>query len=339
MRDFPEYRDVPLAIGGRQDRRGVIATCNYPARKFGVRSAMATAHALRLCPQLHVIPGRMDEYKKVSAQIMALYRQVTDKIEPLSLDEAYLDVTDSSLYKGSATRIAEMLRQQVRETTGITISAGVAPNKFLAKIASDWNKPDGLFVVTPDQVSDFVKDLPVSKINGVGKRTTEKLQSLGIETCSDVQDHPESYLIEKFGQFGSRLYQLSRGIDDREVVTERIRKSISIEHTYPTDLTSISECIQQIPLLYEELMERFERLKETKRQHREGQIKGIFVKVKFTDFEQTTVEHQVTEQDMTLFEPLIREGYERHKKPVRLLGLGFRLDSDQGEHYRQLPLW
>lgn len=339
MRDFPEYRDIPLAIGGRQDRRGVIATCNYPARNFGVRSAMATAHALRLCPELKVIPGRMDEYKKVSAQIMALYQQVTDKIEPLSLDEAYLDVTDSKLFKGSATRIAEMLREQVRETTGITISAGVAPNKFLAKIASDWNKPDGLFVVTPDQVMDFVKDLPVSKINGVGKRTAEKLKSIGIETCSDVQQHSESELVDRFGQFGSRLHQLSRGVDYREVVTERIRKSISVEHTYPKDLTSIDICISQIPTLYEELMRRFDRLKETKRLKRSGRVKGIFVKVKFSDFEQTTVEHQVVEHDISLFEPLMREGYERYKKPVRLLGLGFRLDSDEDDHCQQLPLW
>ena len=176
VRDNPDLRGRPLAVGGSPEKRGVIATCNYEARDFGVRSAMASGQALRLCPDLLIVPPRMKHYQQVSRDIHSIFSHYTDLIEPLSLDEAYLDVSGSEHCHGSATLMAKELRQKVRTDVGIIISAGVAPNKFLAKIASDWNKPDGLFVITPDQVDEFVKKLPVNKLHGVGKVTAEKLR-------------------------------------------------------------------------------------------------------------------------------------------------------------------
>lgn len=333
MRDEPRYRDIPLAIGGSSDRRGVIATCNYPARAYGVRSAMATAHALKLCPQLTVIPGNMDKYRDVSKTILAIYHSVTDKVEPLSLDEAYLDVSDSSLYQGSATRIAQMLRAEVESQTGITISAGVAPNKFLAKIASDWNKPNGLFVITPDQMESFIEALPVQKFHGVGTKTAEKLLAQNIHTGGDLRQRSLEELTERFGQFGLRLYELSRGVDNREVVNERTRKSISVEHTFANDLISLAECLKQLPSLLAELQKRF------KKYDGNQAIIGFFVKLKFNDFTQTTIEQRIISYDETLFDDLLVEGFSRGRKPVRLLGIGYRLNDKEIMHYEQLALW
>ncbi len=333
MRDNPEYCDIPLAIGGRSDRRGVIATCNYPARAFGVRSAMATAYALKLCPTLTVIPGQMEKYRQVSKQIMQLYREVTDKIEPLSLDEAYLDVSDSELFQGSATRIAEMLRHRVFEVTGITISAGVAPNKFLAKVASDWNKPDGLFVIRPEQVDAFVENLAVKKLHGVGSKTAEKLELMEVTTCADLKRLSKEHLAEHFGRFGERLFELSRGVDNREVVTQRVRKSVRVEHTFSKDLKTISECLSHLPDLYQQLLQRFNQLKG------KPSIQGIMVKLKFSDFTQTTIEHRSRLHNEALFAGLMKQGYLRSNKPVRLLGLGFRLESCGIEEPQQLSLW
>lgn len=332
MRDDPSLSDIPLAIGGASDRRGVISTCNYPAREFGIRSAMATAHALKLCPQLRVMPGNMAKYREASEQIMAIYRDYTDLIEPLSLDEAYLDVSNCEQHGGSATRIAEEIRQRVREAVGITISAGVAPNKFIAKIASDWNKPDGLFVVTPAQVEAFVLQLPVSKIFGVGKVTAAKLQGMGIETCADLREHSMARLVDRFGRFGKRLYELSRGEDDRPVRVSRDRKSISVEHTFSSDLPDLYSCLQQLPGMLEELKLRYTRHQEQR------DIAGAVVKLKFHDFTQTTIEQAATECPLLLYQHLCQEAWLRGSKPVRLIGVGYRLRPHNPQQAVQLNL-
>lgn len=332
MRDNPQLRDIPLAVGGRSDRRGVIATCNYPARAFGVRSAMSTARALQLCPSLTVVSGNMDKYRQASQQIMEIFREYSDLIEPLSLDEAFIDVTDCSKRHGSATLIAKEIRKKVREAVGITLSAGVAPNKFLAKVASDWNKPDGQFVITPDQVDAFVETLPVNKISGVGEKLTLRLHEAGVETCGDLRSWTLPELIDRFGKMGQRLYEHARGIDDRPVRVSRVRKSVSVEHTYPRDLAGLADCIEQLPVLLSELKQRYERLRGN------PGVSGVFVKVKFCDFVQTTAEQVADAPSSELFKQLMAEAYSRGGRAVRLLGVGYRLKTDSQKSPEQLSL-
>lgn len=321
MRDHPELRHVPLAVGGSANTRGVIATCNYLARGFGVRSAMPTSQALKLCPSLVVLPVSMSKYRQASAQIHTIYQDYTDKIEPLSLDEAYLDVTHSPQHHGSATLIAQEIRQRIADTVGITASAGIAPNKFLAKIASDWQKPNGQFVITPDAVSSFLNTLPVSKIFGVGKVTAQKLADLKVNTCQDLQAWSKLDLHQHFGKFGDRLYELCRGIDHREVIVERERKSVSIERTYAHDLPDIQACLAQLPDLQAALQERITR------SNAQTHIHKLFVKMRFNNFKHTTVEcvdHVIHEET---WQQLMKMAYDRGQLPVRLLGLGVRLQQ------------
>jgi DNA polymerase-4 len=332
MRDDPSLTNIPIAIGGRSDRRGVISTCNYPAREFGIHSAMSTAQALKRCPHLHLIPGNMQKYRDASQQIFDIYREVTELIEPLSLDEAFLDVSESDLYSGSATRIAQFLRYRVEQEVGITISAGVAPNKFLAKIASDWNKPNGMKVVAPEDVADFVENLPVKKIHGVGKKTAEKMYSLGIQTCEQIREQTPAYLQEHFGSFGERLLELSQGIDDRPVSNTRDTKSVSVEHTFAKDLQTLERCLEQVEPLKEELARRYKNLKQKRL------VSGLFVKLKFHDFTQTTVEQQADINQHSLFVDLLRQAYARGERPVRLIGLGYRLAAVPQQNYQQLLL-
>jgi DNA polymerase-4 len=209
MRDDPSLRGRPVAVGGQAHQRGVIATCNYEARRYGVHSAMATAHALKRCPDLIVLPPSFDKYRAASAQILTIYRDYTELVEPLSLDEAYLDVSQATQCKGSATLIAQEIRARIQSTVGITASAGIAPNKFLAKIASDWRKPNGQFAITPDAVTEFVAALPVGKLFGVGKVTAEKLNQLGVHTCGDLRAWDGLALQAQFGKFGEKLFSRS----------------------------------------------------------------------------------------------------------------------------------
>jgi DNA polymerase-4 len=331
MRDEPSLRGRPLAVGGRPDQRGVIATCNYEARRFGIHSAMATAQAMKLCPELLVIPPNMEKYRIASRQIMEIYRDYTELVEPLSLDEAYLDVTESKHCKGSATLIAQEIRRRIVETVGITASAGVAPNKFVAKIASDWNKPDGLFLVRPDEVDAFVAALPVKKLFGVGKVTAAKLHSLGAQTCADLRSWTMQELQQHFGSFGARLYDLCRGIDVREVNPVRERKSISTEETYTPDVPDLPACLALLPELMEHLQGRI------KRNNAEKFINKLFVKIKFNDFQQTTVECVGYAPNLAIYTHLMETGWLRASRPVRLLGVGVRLSDI--EQVEQLSLF
>lgn len=323
MRDDPSLRELPVAVGGRADQRGVIATCNYEARRFGVRSAMATSQALQRCPGLVVLPPAMEKYRVASRQVLAIYRDYTDLVEPLSLDEAYLDVTDSAHCNGSATLIAQEIRARIEQAVGITASAGIAPNKFLAKIASDWNKPNGQFVIKPHQIDAFVADLPVDKLFGVGKVTAAKLKTLGAVTCADLRDWPLARLQQHFGKFGERLFELCRGIDMREVSATRERKSVSVEETYVVDLPDLAACMQHLPGLIDNLAQRVQRAKAERNMHK------LFVKIRFSDFRQTTVECLGTSIDFAHFQQLVETGFQRRKRPVRLLGVGVRLREDE----------
>lgn len=320
MRDNPDLADKPIAVGGSPDRRGVVATCNYAARKFGIHSAMASATARKRCPDLIIVRPEMEKYREASQLIHEVFANYTDIIEPLSLDEAFLDVSLSDQYRGSATRIAEAIRTEVYDKVGITISAGIAPNKFLAKIASDWNKPNGQFVITPEQIDEFVAALPVKKIPGVGKVTASKMKRLGIENCSDLRQLSIEKLREYFGSFGDRLHDLSLGIDHRPVQTERIRKSVSVEHTYALDLVSLTDCLKALPELNLRLAKRLEKLDD------DYQIHKQFIKIKFHDFVHTTVEMLSSSAAAENFEHLFEQGFARGDRPVRLLGMGVRLE-------------
>ncbi len=332
MRDDPRLAGKPLAVGGAADRRGVVATCNYEARAWGVRSAMPMGQALKLCPDLQVVRPRMDAYKAVSREIHAIFRDYTETIEPLSLDEAYLDVSASSHFDGSATRIAQDIRRRVSQELHITVSAGVAPNKFLAKIASDWRKPNGLFVITPDQVEDFVAALPVNKLHGVGKVTADKLGRLGIDTCLDLRDWSKLALVREFGSFGERLWHLARGVDERAVQVDSRRQSVSVENTFDKDLPDLASCLEHLPELLSQLDTRMARLDASYRPDKP------FVKIKFHDFSQTTLEQAGARRDLDSYKLLMSAAFARGNKPVRLLGVGVRLLDLRGRH-EQLELF
>ena len=340
IRDNPELAGLPIAIGGTSGR-GVVATCSYEARAFGVRSAMPVSEALRLCPHLELLRTDMPRYQAVSRQLMNLLREFTHLVEPLSLDEAYLDVTGSERYQGSATLMARAIRERVRQELGITVSAGVAPNKFLAKVASDWNKPDGLCVVAPEDVTDFVADLPVEKLVGVGPRTAERLHELGIRTCEQLRDWSEMALRERFGRHGARLFSMARGEDERPVAISRPRKSISVETTYSRNLETLAQCQSALEGLVSDL-------------HRRMARKGIdgtgatameklFVKLRFADFETHTRESLWRQPQLPGaddFLPLLESLYGDVPRPVRLLGLGVRFPVASGRGAgRQLSLF
>lgn len=332
MRDDPSLRDIPIAIGGAADRRGVIATCNYPARAYGVKSAMSTANALKLCPHLTLVKGRMEEYRAVSQQIRRIFLRYTDLIEPLSLDEAYLDVSESSLFSGSATLIAQDIRHSIERETGLTASAGVAPIKFVAKVASDENKPNGLCVITPDKLDDFVKQLPLKKIPGVGKVTLQKLNALDLFNCEDVRNYSLDKLIKQFGKFGPSLWDRCHGIDNRSLSVNRKRKSVGVERTLDKDLQSLQACQAMLISLIDKLVER---LRDDKGHARP--IKSLGVKLKFSDFQQTTVECQHTSVQEEVLVNLLATAYSRcNGRGVRLVGIHAGL-ADNIDN-RQIPL-
>ena len=319
MRDDPDLRGRPLAVGGRPNSRGVVATCNYEARAFGVHSAMASSHALRLCPDLLIVPPDMPRYRQAAAAIRRIFFDCTDLVEPLALDEAYLDVTEVAAGI-TATNIARELRQRIAAEVGVTVSAGVAPNKFLAKIASEWRKPDGLFVIRPDQVDIFVRELPVTRLHGVGRVMAERLQKLGIETCADLRDIEPLQLVKWFGRFGQRLAELSHGIDERPVSPHRERKSVSVERTFETDLPTLAACMAALPPLLERLQERMRGLTERP-------VLQLMLKLKSDNFRQTTIERAATGLSLQDFEPLCMQAFARLQRPIRLVGVGVRLDS------------
>ena len=324
LRDRPDLRGKPIAVGGSPDGRGVVATASYEARKFGVRSAMASATAIRLCPQLVFIRPDFSKYKAASKKIRAIFERFSERIQPLSLDEAYLDVTGSERHGGSATRIAEEIRRLIREETGLTASAGVAPNKFLAKIASDINKPDGLKVIRPGEIEAFMTNLPIEKIWGVGKVTAKKMHSKGIRTCGDLQKYSVTQLSSMFGSWGPGLYDYSRGIDNREVHEDRERKSLSVEETFRDDLVSLEQCMEKLPELYDDWNERMVRSGDASR------IRGINVKFKFDDFKNMTREKVFTGYpSLKDFRALLEEAYTVRPDPIRLIGIGVKLDSSE----------
>jgi DNA polymerase-4 len=317
VRDRPSLRGKPVGVGGARDRRGVLTTCNYEARKFGVRSAMPTFMALQRCPNLIVLPTRFDVYRREAAVIRGILHRFTSLIEPLSLDEAYLDVT-AHPSAPRAAGLAQAIRNTIFHKTKLTSSAGVGPNKLIAKIASEMNKPNGQFEVKPEEVYDFMKDLPVRKIWGIGEKSERKLEELGVKTCGELQRFSRPELVDLFGRFGLELYDLSRGIDDRPVEPDRPRKSLSTEETFAADLTTLEQCEEKLEELFQDLMADLAQKESTR------QITKIFVKLKFNDFTRTTTERAGLAPTLEAFRSLLTEAFARAGKPVRLIGVGVR---------------
>lgn len=317
IRDNPHLANHPVAVGGKTKQRGVLTTCNYIAREYGVRSAMPAAIALRKCPKLIIVPGRMDVYRQTSQKIREIFLRYTQVIEPLSLDEAFLDVSECTLFKGSATLIAQDIRRNIEKELDLTASAGIAPIKFVAKIASDMNKPNGQFVVTPAELHDFIDELPLEKIPGVGKVTFDKLQQLGLLKGRDIKALAESDLVGKFGKFGRSLWQKCQGNDPRGVETSRLRKSVAVERTFSVNQVHESDLAEYLSdKLIPELKNRASDYIDARG------INKVGVKVKFHDFHQTTKElkHEAIDEDVLL--SLLHEALQRGEgKEVRLLGI------------------
>ena len=318
QRDNPDLRGKPVIVGGQPNSRGVVAACSYEARVFGIQSAMPSSRAVRLCPDAIFVKGRFDAYREASRQMHAIFREYTDLIEPLSLDEAYLDVTDCEQCQGSATLIAKQIKQKVKERMNLVVSAGVSYNKFLAKIASDMDKPDGLYVIRPEQAESFITTLPVRKFHGVGKVTEQKMHKHGIQTGADMRARSETDLCKIFGKSGGYYYRIARGIDERPVRSNRVRKSIGKENTFGKDLTNLEEIKGRLKDIAEQIAKLLVK--------REVMAKTLTLKVKYDDFTQITrafsyKEYIQTAEEMIETIPALMERTELGRRPCRLLGL------------------
>lgn len=317
QRDQPDYKDKALIVGGQPNSRGVVAACSYEARKFGIHSAMPCSQAYRLCPQAIFVPPRFEAYREVSEQIRVIFWKYASEVEPLSLDEASLDVSYTEAYGGSATRIAQAIKRDILAETRLIASAGVSYNKFLAKIASDMDKPDGLYVIKPDQGEAFVADLPIAKFHGIGPATEAKMNKLGIEFGKDLRKWTQDDLTEKFGKVGNYYYNIARGIDNRPVRSQRIRKSLGKETTFAEDIISIPELLAQLEMLAEQVLTSLEKHKLTGR--------TLTVKVKYANFQQVTRAH-TTDDDLDLATikallPMLLQRTNAGQQSIRLLGL------------------
>ncbi|MBI3049359.1 MAG: DNA polymerase IV [Acidobacteria bacterium] len=317
QRDHPELRGRPVAVGGAPGDRGVVAAASYEARAFGVRSAMPMARASRLCPSLVIVPPDFTKYRAVSQQIFDIFRRVTPLVEPLSLDEAYLDVTENAWGETLGTNVARRLKAEVRDATGLTASAGVAPNKFLAKIASGWQKPDGLTVIPPERVETFLRALPVDALWGVGPVTARKLRARGIATLVDVRAADPALLRETVGSLADWLQQLARGEDDRPVVPEHDPKSSGSENTFARDLTDIGEIRSAIVAMARDAagwLVRHERYART-----------VTIKVRYHDFTTITRSHSADptqdEESIVARALTLLDRTEAGRRPIRLLGV------------------
>src|SRR4030095_597516 len=317
QRDNPKLRGKPLAVGGQPNRRGVVAAASYEAREFGVRSAMSMAKAVRVCPSLVIVPPDFNRYKIASTAVFSIFREVTNLIEPLSLDEAYLDVTEHRWHEPIATVVDSRLKERIKTDTGLTASAGVAPNKFLAKIASGWKKPDGLTVIRPERVEPFLQQLPVDALWGVGPVTARKLQARGITRLIDVRTIDPQMLRSTVGSLADWLRQLSQGIDDRPVVPDREVKSSGTENTYPSDLIDIEAIRSEIVEMADQAVRWLAR--------RQAFARTVTIKVRYSDF--TTVTRRQTAPpsreaaDIQARAVQLLAKTQAGQRPVRLLGV------------------
>ena len=329
QRDNPALRGLPVVVGGSPAGRGVVAAASYEARRYGIRSAMPCARAYRLCPDAIFVPPNFEQYRTVSGQIHEVFLRYTELVEPLSLDEAYLDVTVNLVANPSATRIAQAVKREIRRETGLTASAGVAPNKFLAKIASEEKKPDGLFVIRPQDVAAFVERLPLRKVPGVGEATLRTFEAMGLATCGELAQVPLAELIQRFGKRGSWFHRLARGIDERPVEPHRERKSVSIEDTFAEDHAEPDWLLERLKELCAGLEQRL----------RDSGVRGrtVTLKLRTSDFQihtRSRTLERFTDDAPTLY----REAAALYRasgltgRTLRLLGVGVhQLDTPEAD--------
>lgn len=316
--DNPALRGCPIAVG-YDGKRGVVSTASYEARKYGVHSAMSVAQAKKLCQHLIVVESHFHRYKEISQQIHEIFRQYTDLIEPLSLDEAFLDVTENKMGIALAQDIAMQIKHQIRERTHLTASAGVSYNKFLAKIASDYRKPDGLFVIHPDRAQSFIDQLPIERFWGVGQATTKKMHFMGIFNGKQLREVSRRHLVEVFGKMGETFFEFARGIDQRPVVTDYERKSVGCEHTFEEDIWKESALLIQLHHTVIELEQRLQKANFT------GKI--LTLKVKYADFQQITrsqtasANFHTKQQILPVAKHLLQQTDISSDHPIRLMGL------------------
>ena len=334
QRDNPGLKGQPVVVGGDPRERGVVAAASYEARSFGIRSAMAMKTALRLCPQVVRLPADFDKYRQVSGQLHVLFHEYTDLVEPVALDEAYLDVTFNKPDIPFGSRVAKLLKADIRRELRLTASAGVAPNKFLAKVASDQDKPDGLVVVLPEEVENFLRDLPIGRVPGIGQVTRQRLEEMEVHTIGQLADLPRGQLISRFGKRGSRFWDLARGRDDDPVTPERDPKQISQETTFSADVYQTDEMRDTLRQLAAELSARL------RRRGLKGRI--VTLKARYPDFRTVTRSHSlhafVDQADIILEQSLmLLARTEAAQRGVRLLGIG--LSGFEDEAVEQLDLF
>lgn len=338
QRDNPTYQNKPIIVGGKPESRGVVATCSYEARVYGIHSSMPSSQAVRLCPQAIFIKPRFDAYREASEIIRSIFARYCDRVEPLSLDEAYLDVSDNPLFQGSATLLAKQIKQDIRRQTQLIASAGISYNKFLAKIASDLGKPDGLYLITPERANEFIENLSIGKFHGIGPATEKKMSELGIKTGRDLKQTPFSILQQHFGKAASHYADIALGIDLRPVNAHRERKSVGVETTFEQDIDDpqlINQHLQQL-------------LKQALSKLSEKQLMAhtLTIKIKYQNFVQITrgrtLPQAITDSPSTalLLNELLKNT-EINQKKVRLLGvtLSALKQYNKDHQYRQMDLF
>ncbi|QPK62786.1 DNA polymerase IV [Methylomonas sp. LL1] len=338
QRDNPKYRNKPVIVGGKPDSRGVVATCSYEARVYGIHSAMPSSQAYRLCPQAIFVKPRFDAYREASETIRDIFSRYSDRIEPLSLDEAYLDVSASSLFQGSATLLAKQIKQDIRRQTQLIASAGISYNKFLAKIASDLGKPDGLYVITPSQAAKFIENLPIGKFHGIGPATEKKMHELGIKSGLDLKQTPLPVLQQYFGKAAAYYHDIAQGMDRRPVNARRERKSVGVETTFEQDIGDPQLVGRHLLLLLKQALARLTEKQLT--------AHSLTIKIKYRNFVQITrgrtLPYAISDgPDAELLIAELLKNTEISRKKVRLLGVTLSALQQRNSlaHYRQMDLF
>ena len=324
IRDNPKLKNKPVAVGGKATERGVLTTCNYLAREYGLHSAMSSKKATQLCKDIIILPVDISKYRRESLEIFKIFKCYSKKIEPVSIDEAFIDVSDSKYCDSDPEEMARQIRLCIKKDFGLTASAGISSNKLIAKICSDWRKPDNQFCVYDHDIPSFIRCVSLKSIPGIGKVNFKKCKNLNMVTCEDMYQKSRGDLVELFGSYGNILFDLIRGVDNREVETNRVRKSVSVEDTFLNDLKDINLCMEKISMLHTKLISRCESSKINTEHVRE-----IFIKIKFNDFEVISRQKKSKNINIREFENLFNTNVITITKPIRLLGLGFKIGQQE----------